>query len=42
VVRLAPPLVITRAQVDDAVSALQRVLNALLPRTRAAAEPVAA
>lgn len=42
VVRLAPPLVITRAQVDDAVSALERVLNALVPRTRAAAEPLAA
>lgn len=42
VVRLAPPLVITRAQVDTAVAALARVLDALTParRARRAAESV--
>jgi ornithine--oxo-acid transaminase len=29
VVRLAPPLVIERAQVDEAVNALRRVLQAI-------------
>jgi ornithine--oxo-acid transaminase len=44
VVRLAPPLVITRAQVDAAVAALQRVLDSLVPplRTPAAAHALAA
>jgi ornithine--oxo-acid transaminase len=34
VVRLAPPLIIERAQIDLAVSALQRVLHALEPARR--------
>lgn len=34
VVRLAPPLVIERAQIDDAVAALGRVLKALEPQSR--------
>ena len=34
VVRLAPPLVIERAQVDEAVAALGRVLARLAPRTK--------
>ncbi|WP_298835611.1 ornithine--oxo-acid transaminase [uncultured Piscinibacter sp.] len=42
VVRLAPPLVIERAQVEEAVAALGRVLSRVAPRTkpRAALAPV--
>ena len=36
VVRLAPPLVIDRAQIDMAVRALQRVLQSLAPKVPAA------
>jgi ornithine--oxo-acid transaminase len=36
VVRLAPPLVIERAQIDEAVAALGRVLEALQLQSRAA------
>ena len=42
VVRLAPPLVIERGQIGAAVTALQRVLNALSPRRPAAARELAA
>ena len=40
VVRLAPPLIIERAQVDEAVDALQRVLDGIALGHRAPAAPV--
>lgn len=42
VVRLAPPLTITRAQIDMAVAALARVLQALAPTAAPAAEALPA